>query len=29
MAFDDIIADILSNKNVNPTVTELFLEVES
>ena len=24
-AFDDMIADVLSNKNVNPIVTELFI----
>ena len=25
MAFDDMIADMLSNKNLNPIVTELFV----
>ena len=25
IAFDDMIADMLSNKNVNPIVTELFI----
>ena len=27
--FDDMIADMLSNKKLNPTVTELLLEQEN
>ena len=29
IAFDDTIADMLSNKKLNPIVSELFTEVES
>ena len=28
IVFDDMIADMLSNKKLNPTVTELLLEQE-
>ena len=27
IVFDDMIADMLINKNINPTVTELFIRV--
>ena len=29
IVFDDMIADMLSNKKLNPTVTELLLEQEN
>ena len=29
IVFDDMIADMLSNKKLNPIVTELFLEKEN
>ena len=29
MVFDDMVADMLSNKKLNPIVTELFLEEEN
>ena len=29
IVFDDVIADMLSNKKLNPTVTELLLEQEN
>ena len=29
MVFDDMIADMHSNKKLNPVVTELFIEVEN
>ena len=29
IVFDDMIAAMLSNKNLNPRVTELFISVES
>ena len=29
LVFDDMIADMINNKELNPVVTELFLEVEN
>ena len=29
IVFDDMIADMLSNKKINPIVTELFIEVKN
>ena len=29
IVFDDVIADMVSNKKLNPTVTELLLEQEN
>ena len=29
IVFDDMIADMLSNKKLNPIVSELFIEVEN
>ena len=29
IVFDDMIADMMNNKKLNPVVTELFMEVEN
>ena len=29
IVFDDMIADMMNNKKLNPVVTELFIEVEN